>query len=40
MFEYRKTEILNELQNIDVMSLTPIDAMNKLFLLREQARKL
>ena len=40
LFEYKKTEIINELQNIDVMALTPIDAMNKLFLLREQARKL
>ncbi len=40
LFEYGKTEIVNELQNIDVMSLTPIEAMNKLFLLREKARKL
>ncbi len=40
MFEYKKTEIINELQQIDVMALTPMDAMNKLFLLREQARKL
>ena len=29
-----------ELQNIDVMALTPMDAINKLFLLREKARKL
>ncbi len=40
LFEYGKTEIVNELQSIDVMSLTPIEAMNKLFLLREKARKL
>ena len=32
--------ILKELQGIDVMSLTPMDAMNRLFLLREKARKL
>ena len=40
MFEFAKTEIINELQNIDVMALTPMDAINKLFLLREMARKL
>ena len=40
LFEYQKTEIINELQNIDVMALTPMDAINKLFLLREKARKL
>ncbi len=40
MFDYAKTEIINELQNIDVMALTPMDAINKLFLLREKARKL
>ena len=40
LFEYQKTEIINELQNIDVMALTPLDAINKLFLLREKARKL
>jgi DNA mismatch repair protein MutS len=40
MFEYKKTEIINELQQIDVMALTPMDAMNKLFLLREKAKKI
>ncbi len=40
LFEYQKTEIINELQQIDVMALTPMDAINKLFLLREKARKL
>lgn len=40
LFDYQKTEIITELQNIDVMALTPIDAINKLFLLREKARKL
>ncbi len=40
MFDFAKTEIINELQNIDVMALTPMDAINKLFLLREMARKL
>ncbi len=40
IFDFAKTEIINELQNIDVMALTPMDAINKLFLLREKARKL
>ena len=40
LFDVGKTEIINELQNLDVMALTPIDAMNKLFLVREKARKL
>ena len=40
LFEYRKDEIIEELQEIDVMALTPMDAMNKLFLLREKARKI
>ena len=38
LFDYRKTEIVQELQEIDVMALTPMDAINKLFLLREKAR--
>ena len=40
LFEYRKDEIIQELQQIDVMAITPMDAMNRLFLLREKARKL
>ena len=40
LFEYRKMEIIQELQELDVMALTPIDAMNRLFLLREKARKI
>ena len=40
LFEYRKMEIIQELQDLDVMALTPIDAMNRLFLLREKARKI
>lgn len=40
LFDYQRTEIINELQTIDVMALTPMDAINKLFLLREKARKL
>ncbi len=40
LFDYKKTEIIEELQGIDVMALTPMDAMNRLFLLREKARNL
>ena len=40
LFEYKKDEIIQELQQIDVMAITPMDAMNRLFLLREKARKL
>ena len=40
IFEYKKMEIIQELQDLDVIALTPIDAMNRLFLLREKARKI
>ncbi len=40
LFEYRKTEIIQQLQEIDVMALTPMDAINKLYLLKEMARQL
>lgn len=40
LFDYQKTELIEEIQKIDVMALTPMDAINKLFLLREKARKL
>ena len=40
LFDYKKTELIQELQQIDVMALTPMDAINQLFLLREKARKL
>ena len=40
LFEYRKDEIIQELQQIDVMAITPMDAMNMIFTLREKARKI
>jgi len=40
LFEYKKDEIIQELQDIDVMAMTPIDAMNLLFVLREKAKKI
>ena len=38
LFEYKKTELIQELAEIDVMALTPMEAINKLFLLREKAK--
>ena len=40
LFAYKKDEIIQELQQIDVMALTPMEAMNRIFLLKEKARKL
>ena len=38
LFAYKKDEIIQELQQLDVTALTPMDAINKLFILREKAR--
>lgn len=38
--DFAKTEFIEEIRSIDVLSLTPIDALNKLFILREKALKL
>ncbi len=40
LFAFRQTEFIEEIKAIDVMALTPMDAINQLFLLREKARKL
>ena len=40
LFNYAQTELVEELKGIDVMALTPMDAINHLFRLREKARKL
>ena len=40
LMEYQKTEFVEEIRNLDVMAMTPIDALNKLFLLKEKAMKL
>ena len=40
LFAYRRTELIEEIKAIDVMALTPMDAINQLFLLKEKARKL
>ena len=40
LMEYQKTEFVEEIRALDVMAMTPIDALNKLFLLKEKALKL
>jgi DNA mismatch repair protein MutS len=38
--DYRPMELIEQLKEIDVMSLTPVDALNLLFKLTEQARRI
>ena len=40
LMDVGKTELTEELANLDVLSMSPMDALNELFLLREKARKL
>ncbi|MCI5564873.1 MAG: DNA mismatch repair protein MutS [Clostridiales bacterium] len=40
MLEYSKTEFIEEVRALDVLAMTPMDALNKLFLLKEKALKL
>ncbi len=40
LFDSPATELVVELGNLDVMSLTPMEAMNLLFQLRERARRI
>ena len=40
LMEYQKTEFVEEIRSLDVMAMTPIDALNKLFVLKEKAMKL
>lgn len=40
LFHLGQDELMEELKNLDVYALTPMDAMNTLFRLREKARKL
>lgn len=40
LMDVGKTELTEELANLDVLSMSPMDALNQLFLLREKARKL
>lgn len=38
--DFAKTEFIEEIRELDVLSMTPMDALNKLFILREKALKL
>ena len=40
LFHLEQDELLEELKTIDVMAITPMDALQLLFTLREKARKL
>ncbi|MBQ7868068.1 MAG: DNA mismatch repair protein MutS [Clostridia bacterium] len=40
MFHLAQDDLIEELQNLDVLSVTPMDALNILFRLREKARQL
>ena len=40
LFEVGQTELVEELSRMDVLAMSPMDALNALFLLREKARKL
>ena len=40
LMEFSKTEFVEEIRNLDVLAMTPMDALNKLFLLKEKAMKL
>ena len=40
MFHLAQDDLIEELQNLDVLSVTPMDALNILFRLREKARRL
>ncbi|NLA54380.1 MAG: DNA mismatch repair protein MutS, partial [Clostridiales bacterium] len=40
LFDMGKTELVEELSRMDVLSMSPMDALNALFLLREKARSL
>ena len=40
MFHVKQDELVEELQTLDVLAITPMDALNTLFRLREKARRL
>lgn len=40
LLEYEKTEFIEEMRSLDVLTMTPMDALNRLFLLKEKAMKL
>lgn len=40
LFDSPAMDLIEEIRSIDVMSMTPIDAMNQLFMLKEKARRI
>ncbi|MBO2518061.1 MAG: DNA mismatch repair protein MutS, partial [Clostridiales bacterium] len=40
LLSYGQTEFVEEVRNLDVLAMTPMDALNKMFLLHEKAMKL
>ena len=40
MVEFKPMELVEEMPALDVVSMTPIDALNKLFELNEKARRI
>ena len=40
LFESPAMDLIEELRALDVMAMTPIDALNTLFSLKERARKI
>lgn len=40
LMDFSKTEFIEEVRALDVLAMTPMDALNKLFLLKEKAMKL
>lgn len=40
LMEFSKTEFIEEMRGLDVLAMTPMDALNKLFILKEKAMKL
>ena len=40
LFHMEQDDLIEEIQNLDVLSITPMDALNILFRIREKARKL
>ncbi|MDO6355439.1 DNA mismatch repair protein MutS [Caloramator sp. CAR-1] len=40
LFNYQENEIIEELKNIDILNITPIEALNRLYSLTNKAKKL
>ena len=40
MFHLEQDDLLDEIRNLDVLSITPMDALNILFRIREKARRI